>query len=152
MPTQNPRITITLRPATHAQLQALSRLTGNSQSALVGDLLSQASPVFEKMILVLDAAHRVKGSINEKIISDLADSQQRVESQLGLVLDDLDAATAPILELAEKVSRRGTRAKATPRTGTAPRHRFTPISNRGVRTAQVIDNKGKQKKSTEAKK
>lgn len=39
----------------------MSELTGNSQSSFVGELLSQSSPVFARMVEVLEAAERLRG-------------------------------------------------------------------------------------------
>ena len=56
MPTPNPRLTITLEPSTAAQLRRMSELTGNSQSSMISELLSQSAPVFDRLITVLEAA------------------------------------------------------------------------------------------------
>ena len=56
MTTQNPRLTITLQPTIAAQLKELSRLTGNSQSSLIAELLDGSSAVFARVIQVLTAA------------------------------------------------------------------------------------------------
>ena len=134
MTTTNPRITITLQPQVHAVVRRLAELTKNSQSALVGELLSDALPVFERMVEVLTAAEqmRAKGNaFSDELKESLERAQNRVETQLGLVMDDFGQGSADLLIEAEKIARRGTAAgkrsaAAVPRSGT------TPISNRGV--------------------
>ena len=56
MPTQNPRLTVTLTPEVSAVLRELSALAGSSQSAVVGDLLQSSLPVFERMVQAMKAA------------------------------------------------------------------------------------------------
>lgn len=139
MPTANPRITVTLRPELHALLQEIARLTDSSQSALIGDLLGQSMPVFERMVEMLRAAHQLKEQsvqARDEISRGLERAQQRIEAQLGLALDDLTEGARPILVQAEKLARRRGRAgdaggaRAPARTRGAGRS--TPMSNRGV--------------------
>lgn len=89
MPTQNPRISVTLTPEIAALLDRLSVLVGNSKSSMVAELLAEAVPIFERMITVLEAAQTLKeqatGGIAE-IGAGLALAHARMESQLGLCL------------------------------------------------------------------
>lgn len=137
MPTKNPRLSITLEPSLAAQLRRLSELTGNSQSALISELLDGSASVFDRMIQVLEAANDVKASIKGNISGDLHVAQERMERQLGLSLDTFDAATKPLLEEAEKVRRRARRAVlARDVRPAAVSASSTPMSNRGVRSSQ----------------
>lgn len=118
MPAVNPRITITLTPEVHAVLRRLSALGGESQSAIVGGLLEQSLPVFQRMAQVLDAAKSAKEAMSSEMASGLEAAQAQVERQLGIAFEALDSGFRPILEAAERVERRGS----------------TPMSNRGVRS------------------
>lgn len=137
MPTANPRLTITLEPSTAAQLRRMSELTGNSQSAMISELLTQSAPVFDRLIAVLEAAEVAKTEAKEKAAEQLERAQAKVEKQLGLMLDWMDEEARPLLEHAEKVQRRTRRSR-----GGVPRLRdtaasaagATPPSNRGVRS------------------
>jgi hypothetical protein len=132
MPTLNPRITITLTPAVAAVLKRMSELTGNSQSAMVGELLADNLPIFERMVQVLQAAKAIKGRARQDIVESMAATQQRLEQQLGLLLDLADQEAPPLLDQAEQVTRRGAgggKRSAPP----ATRSVATPASNRGVR-------------------
>lgn len=137
MPAKNPRLTITLQPTLAAQLRRLSELTGNSQSALIAELLEGSTPVFDRMIALLEAAHQAKEAIRGQAIEGLDEAQGKLERQLGLALDTWDAAAAPLLEQMEDVKRRAAR-----RPSGGPRERgaaegrsaATPPSNRGVRS------------------
>ena len=137
MPTSNPRITITLPPATHAQLRRLSELTDQSQSSLVSEILEASAPVFERTIRVLEAANDARAEMKGRMASDLATAQAKLEKQLGLQLDTFDEFTGHLLDEVEAVRRRARRgsaigradAPAAGKTGGA-----TPLSNRGVRS------------------
>ena len=138
MKSPNPRVSISLTPSTHAQLRQLSHLTGNSQSALVAEILEQSGPVFSRLITVLSAAHTAKQEALDRVSGDLERAQARVEKQLGLLLDDFEGSTAGLISAAEQITRRGRGgvdgdAQASP--PIARRTRPTPISNRGVRSS-----------------
>ena len=137
MPAKNPRLTITLQPSLAAQLRKLSELTGNSQSALIGDLLEGTGPVFDRMIQVLEAAKSAKESIRGKLADDMEHAQAKMEGALGLVLEGFDEFTGSLLDEAEAVTRRA-RRKGAAGAARAPSGGLgaaapTPISNRGVR-------------------
>lgn len=137
MTTKNPRLTITLKPTLAAQLRKLALLTGNSQSSLISELLDGSTEVFDRMILVLTAAESAKASLSGHLSKDMAQAQQRIEKQLGLVLDDFDQVTQPLLDEFEVIKRRGRKrsiAGALATVRTVPAAEPTPLSNRGVRS------------------
>ena len=115
MPTQNPRLTITLEPTLAAQLRRISELTGNSQSKLISEMLEGSTQVFARLIQVLEAAEQAKGALKGKTAQDIGDAQARIEKQLGLVFEEFDTLTLPLLKEAESITRR-----ARKRTGGAP--------------------------------
>lgn len=136
MPTLNPRLTITLKPSVSAQLRELSRLTKTSQSAMIADILESSDIVFSRLIQVLTAAESAKSELSFKVKTDLEAAQTRIEHQLGLVLDDFDLSTRPILDKAEGIKRRARSADKANASATAGRGTgsdFAPASNRGVR-------------------
>jgi hypothetical protein len=110
MPAKNPRLTMTLTPTIAAQLRRLSQLTGNSQAALVSELLEGQEKVFAKLIHVLEAAHLAKGQMVAGLTEDMERAQAKIEAQLGLVLDHFDEGFAPLVAEAEKIQRRAGRA------------------------------------------
>jgi hypothetical protein len=128
MPTLNPRLTVTLTPAVAAVMKRMSDLTGNSQSAIVGELLEETRPIFERMVLVMQVAKDVKGKVKSDLIASMEGVQNRLEKQLGLLEPLMQQETDSFLDQAEKVTRRGATALAdAPRRAAA-----TPMSNRGV--------------------
>lgn len=143
MPTANPRLTITLEPAIAACLRRLSEVTGNSQSKLIAELLEGSVPVFERVIATIEAAKSASDEIRGKLASDMQGAQSRIETQMGLVLDEFDGATAPLLEAVKRRARKGTGARARSAGRPATAGPSTPMSNRGVRSTA---NPGKTRK------
>lgn len=159
MPAVNPRLSVTLKPSTAALLARLSSLTGNSQSSTVGELLTTCEPIFERMVLVMEAANEVATEAADEMTratSEMADSFRRahgrMEQQLGLCLDEWEKGTGELLGAMEKVQRRARRkpsaaagagmgasaARPSPRTAAAEGYpansaAAAPLSNRGVR-------------------
>lgn len=151
MPAINPRITITLKPEVHDVLKRLSSLTGNSQSSMVSDILTESLPVFENMVQVLVAAEKVRSEAlksQQQIAQGLKLAHGRIERQLGLSMMDLEESFQSILEAAAEVDRRAeSDGESGPLCGTvspgeAVRRGSTPISNRGVRSTPGAKKKG----------
>ena len=112
---------MTLTPTIAAQLRRLSELTGSSQASLISELLEGQEMVFDRVIQALEAAALVKEEMKSSLREDLDRSQQVIEAQLGLVLESLDNAAAPLLKEAEKIRRRKGRV-----TGGGQAERRTP--------------------------
>lgn len=142
MPTANPRLTITLSPPIAALLREMSALTGNSQSALVAELLEEAEPVFSRMVRILRAAEQAKRAVKEELVAGMDAAQERLEGQLGLALSEMDAFEGRLLGTAERVTRRRGRGAALG--GEAAAQRPPPISNRGVRSPKTRQKRQKQ--------
>ena len=123
-------------------MRRLSELAGNSQSGLIAELLEANEATFARLITVLEAAHTAKDALTTEMSAGLEKAQGKMEQQLGLVLEALDEGVAPILDAAEKVTRRAPRKAARgPRAAGAAAARKgaarkvqTPLSNRGVRS------------------
>jgi hypothetical protein len=134
MPTKNPRLSITFKPSFAARLRRLSELTGSSQGALAAEFLEGAVPAIDRLIRLIEAAQGAKADVLQKLQSDLEEAQGRVETQLGIVLDDSDRITASLLDKAEEIPRRAGRAGVRKRSASPVAAPVTPPSNRGVRS------------------
>ncbi len=143
MPAKNPRLTITLEPSLHAQLRRLSELTGDSQSKLISEMLEGSTEVFSRLIQVLEAAELAKGQIKGKAAEDMKHAQGRMEAQFGLLLDDWEKGTAPLLADAETVARRARKGGLARDARPPAPASLTPISNRGVRSLTTAKKSGK---------
>lgn len=106
MPTQNPRLTITLKPSLDAAIRRLSELTGQSKSSLIGELLEQAQPVLERMGTIIAAAQTATQEAKERMAANLDEAQSKLEVHLGLVQDLFEEHTADLIGDIEQVGRR----------------------------------------------
>jgi hypothetical protein len=118
-------------------LRRLSQLTGNSQSALIADLLQGSGPVFDRLIQVLEAAEAAKGAMKGRLTGEMEEAQSKIEGAMGIAMENFDMFTGSLLDEAEAVGRRARQGRAKAgrggRDGTPP----TPISNRGVRSDPI---------------
>jgi hypothetical protein len=144
MSSTKPRLSVTLSEPTAATLRELSDLTGNSQSAIVGELLEESQSVFARMVRVLRAAKEAQHSVKTEIIGGIDAAQARMEAQLGLALGDMDQWEGKLLADVEAVQRRtkrggvgGKRSAPAPSSPALP-----PISNRGVTPHQKGKDQG----------
>lgn len=133
MPAKNPRLSITLQPLLAAQLRRLSELTGNSQSALVAELLEGSDGVFARVIRVLEAAQEARANLRDSLAAELDLAQGKLERQLHLTLDFVDHH-APLIDPAEHVQRRAGRGRPKASRARPSSVVATPLSNRGVRS------------------
>lgn len=129
-----------MQPSLAAVVRRLADLTGNSQSAIIAELLSESLPVLTRMAEVLQAAARIKDeqrAIPKRIAEGLEETQSRIEAQLGLLLGDMDESFRPMLDAAERIGRRR-------RASTAAAPDPAPVSNRGVTPSAKRPAKAKQ--------
>lgn len=139
MGTTKPRISVTLSDPTAATLRQLSELTGNSQSAIIGELLEMSQGVFSRMVRVLKAAQDAQHTVRTEIVAGIDAAQTRMEAQLGLAIEDMEQWEGKLLSEVEAVQRRAKKggvggkrsAPASPLPADLP-----PISNRGVTPPQ----------------
>lgn len=124
MPTQNPRLSLTLSPDLAWQLRRLSELTGTSQSGLITSMLEGSNHFLWRLITTLEAAQEAKGRIPGHVANLMNEAQTRIEDKFGL-RDVLDQAQAR----AEKPRSAGKSAGRQHATASV-----TPLSNRGVRS------------------
>lgn len=140
MPTDKPRLTVTLSPSLAAVLRRLCELTGQSQSSTIAELLEGSQPVFERLIQVLEAAQKAKSALKEETKKSLENAESALHEQLGITMDIFDDVTGNLLKDAEAVSRRAaTRRTGRDAAGTLPVRigGATPSSNRGVTNPKV---------------
>lgn len=88
MPTQKRRVSVTLEDSYADELDRLARLSGQSVSSIVGELIGQALPVLHRMSDAMEAY-------------SAADAEKQ-----AVMLAGLEAAHADLLPEAEEVLRR----------------------------------------------
>lgn len=105
----NPRISVTLTPAVDAALKRLSEASGQSRSSLVGEILEQSLPVFERLAVVIETAKTATQEAKARMASNMEAAQTKLESHLGIVHDLFEEQTADLIADIEAVGRRSAR-------------------------------------------
>lgn len=129
MPTNKPRITITLEPHTHAVLTELSRLQGKSKSGIITEFLETVVPVLERTCYLLQLAQSATATVND----DLKASMERAEATLFKMFNDAMGEMDGVTELLSRGVDESS-AKVGGDTGAESRSRASlpPHSNTGV--------------------
>lgn len=138
MPATNPRISVTLKPSLDAMLKRMSDATGQSRSAIVGELLEQAEPVLARMVAVIEAARTATDEARGRLVANLADAQGKLEAHLGLAQDLFDESTSDLVGEAEQVGRRKSKG-AQVATAAARTEEHSEGGGRGRRKASRAD-------------
>ena len=70
---QNPRVKVTLSEETYSTIQRLSKLNGESMSAILGDLIESVAPSLESTLQLLIAAENASDEGKARLIRALDD-------------------------------------------------------------------------------
>lgn len=98
MPTQRPRITVTLTDEQNALLARVSKLNGVSKSHLLADLFDTVSPALSRVADAVESAQIVQRAIKPELLKSFDDAQSQVSdvvSMLNELLDDLESGNPP---------------------------------------------------------
>lgn len=128
MPTERPRITITLNQQQHAVLRRMSELGGDSMSAIVVDMLDTVLPMLERVVVTMQAAHDAPAQAKEGMRQSFERAEAEMLPQLTSMMSQLDmllepAGGAALAGLGDGVG--------------SMQDRRPPTSNRGVRKPQT---------------
>ena len=91
MATVKPRINMALRPEHFDVVTRLAKLQGRSRSAVVVELLEQAIPVLERVVVVGEAAQRAQVSAREELRSSLEKAEAAILPHVNAAMGQLDA-------------------------------------------------------------
>lgn len=94
MTTRNPRIAVTVTPATHALLKRIATHNQSSASALIGELLREATPGLVRIARALDALRSAAESKHREIKAVLEDAQRDAEKSASTAFALLDRIAA----------------------------------------------------------
>ena len=125
MPTNKPRITVTLTRRQHDVLKAISDNSGQSMSAFINEILEQSLPVLERMAESFRKIKAARDEQRKRIFEELDQAQAEIEPVLAQVLGQFDLFMA-------NVERAASGGGATGGAAAAPAAPRTPVTNRGV--------------------
>ena len=102
MATKNPRISVMLKPESDAILSRLSAVTKQSKSSIIAEFLEDTCmPMFERMVVVLEAAATATDDAKAAARQGFADAEEKLLGVVGMTTDLFDQASRPVLEEAE---------------------------------------------------
>lgn len=123
MATKNPRISVMLKPESDAILTRLSAATKQSKSSIIAEFLEDTCmPMFERMVIVLEAAATATDDAKAAARQGFADAEEKLLGVVGMTTDLFETASRPLLDDVARApgrSDRGGRAAA-PAAATEP--------------------------------
>jgi hypothetical protein len=128
MPTENPRVNVTLSPALFHLVSAMARGQRASKSQVLRELLEAAEPALQRVVALMDAAEKAKGAVKAEFGESLQRSQDVIESELARQLESVDGITADLVSMAERIEgRRPARRAPEARGGAGVGAESTPV-------------------------
>lgn len=98
MPTNKPRVAVTLEPHTHEVIERLAVLQGRTRGAVIAELLDSVAPALGRTVALLEAAkeapEQVKRGLRnvvEGVHQELVQASGDASLQLGIFLGQLGA-------------------------------------------------------------
>lgn len=140
MPTQNPRVNVTLTPSLDLLLARMARHTRTSKSQVLRELLQAAEPALQRTAALMDAASKAATAVKGDLARDLEKAQAEAESYAEQALSSLDEITDDLVAQAETVRERRPARRLAPALAAsdqAAAARPDPLpSKRGVNSAR----------------
>jgi hypothetical protein len=133
--TKNPRVSVMLKPESDAILTRLSVISKQSKSSIIGEFLEDTCmPMFERMVIVLEAAATATDDAKAAAKQGFEDAEKKLLGVAGLTTDLFNEAAAPLLSGNNAAAKtgRGGRRRAAPAAGLEPSR--PPLVTRGSGT------------------
>jgi hypothetical protein len=121
MATKNPRISVMLKPESDVILSRLSAVSKQSKSSIIAEFLEETCmPMFERMVVVLEAAANATDEAKAATKQGFADAEEKLLGVIGMTTDLFDQASRPVMdEAAAKRTDGGTRKRRSARPDSA---------------------------------
>ena len=99
MATKNPRISVMLKPESDVILSRLSAVSKQSKSSIIAEFLEETCmPMFERMVVVLEAAANATDEAKAATRQGFAEAEEKLVGVLGMTTDLFDQASRPVME------------------------------------------------------
>lgn len=143
MPTDNPRVNVTLSPSLDSLVSRLAEMERVSKSMVLRELLEAAEPGLRSALALMEAAQGASAKARKDLVNDMQAGIQAAQAVTHLALSVAANHTRDMVSEAEAVrGRRPSRAArsaagagAVPGTVPVPKRRKDPpTSNRGVKS------------------
>ena len=147
MPTENPRVNVTLSPSLDSLVSQLAGLERISKASVLRELLETAEPQLRQVVALMVAAKGASATARKAIVSDMETALRAIEGTSHLAMQVAANHTRDMVSEAEAVRgrrpQRGALASpAVPAPARRPAARASrpsvakrpPLSNRGVKS------------------
>ena len=133
MPTNRPRITVSLDPQTYAVLKAISECGGQPMSAFISEMMDSARPTLERMAATFQKIKAAQDNERARFLNTVDEAQAVLEPVVMQAVDQFDLFLG---QIGDAVSGAGTATVAA----------IDPPTNRGVTPTSPIPPKAKRSK------
>jgi hypothetical protein len=130
MPTDKPRVNVTLSVEDFELLSRLAKQQKRSRSDMLRDLFQTIRPVLERVAVVTEAALRAQSTARQGLIDSAEKAEAELLPMVQQALGQFDLFVADVQQQAAAADERAGGAPAAPRPAPEP-----PASNTGVRSA-----------------
>jgi hypothetical protein len=147
MPTDNPRVSVTLSPSLDGLVERFARHQRASKSQVLRELLEAAEPALQRAVALMDAAARAGPQVMSGMAESMLRAQEKIEDVLAGSMARIDDRV-DLVSQAEAIKgrrRRGGHGAAGGAPEAVPEPVNPPSSNRGVRsTTKGAGKRGKR--------
>lgn len=114
MPTNKPRVQVTLEPSTHEVIERLAELQGRTRGSVIAELLDAVAPSLSRTVALIEAAKEAPESVRKGLIQvvqgahdDLLEVVGDAHKQVDLLGEEMGKLGAPVREANPHVVTRG---------------------------------------------
>lgn len=146
MPTENPRVNVTLTSPQYVLLTRLGRMQKCSRSSVLVDLLETVRPVLERVVVALEGAQEVQQEARDGLRGSIERAEVAIVPHLEAALGQLDMLTADFARASPGVPSRtvGARTEGAARVGKgSSKHRKDPRALTGGSGTRRRSGRGK---------
>lgn len=91
MPTEKPRVTVTLNRVTYEVIAELAKLQKRSKGAVIAEYLDTVQEPLSRLVALLQTANEAPGRFRRELAGVLVEQQVEIENRLGATLHELFA-------------------------------------------------------------
>lgn len=137
MPTDNPRVNVTLSPSLHTVVTKLAQLQRVSKASVLRELLETVEPMLVQTVALMEAAQQAQSETRTRLAKDLDTGIKEAEKAAAVALQRAANITRDLVAEAEAIKgRRPARSPASRSAAAAGGSRAPkdpPTSKRGVK-------------------
>lgn len=104
MPSNKPRVTVTLNPYVHDTIRRMAQLQGRSRGAVIADLLEGVHQPLMRTVVLLEAARGAPKQVIDGLRGALESMERELSGSAGVGLSNVDWLTGEIKSCSDELS------------------------------------------------